>query len=34
LLGLAAGFIAVKWISLSQARNHLQPYIARSWSEE
>jgi sigma-E factor negative regulatory protein RseC len=34
LLGLAAGFIAVKWISLSQARNHFQPYIARSWREE
>ena len=34
LLGLAAGFVAVKWISLRQAGNHLQPYIARSWREE
>ncbi len=34
LLGLAAGFIAVKWISLRQAKNHIQPCIARSWREE
>lgn len=34
LSGLAAGFISVKWISLSRAGNHLQPYIARSWHEE
>jgi sigma-E factor negative regulatory protein RseC len=34
LSGLAAGFIAVKWISLRQAGNHSQPYIARSWREE
>jgi sigma-E factor negative regulatory protein RseC len=34
LSGLAAGFIAVKWISSGQARNRFQPYIARSWHEE
>jgi len=34
LSGLAAGFIAVKLISLRQARNRSQPYIARSWREE
>ena len=34
LLGLAAGFIAVKWISSRQARSRFQPYIARSWREE
>jgi sigma-E factor negative regulatory protein RseC len=34
LFGLAAGFIAVKRISLRQAGNHLQPYIARSCREE
>lgn len=33
VLGLAAGFIAVKWISSSQARNRFRPYIARSWRE-
>jgi sigma-E factor negative regulatory protein RseC len=34
LSGLAAGFIAVRLISLRQARNRSQPYIARSWREE
>jgi sigma-E factor negative regulatory protein RseC len=34
LSGLAAGFIAVKLISLRQARNRSQPHIARSWREE
>jgi sigma-E factor negative regulatory protein RseC len=33
LLGLAAGFIAVKWISSSRAKNHFHPYIARPWRE-
>ena len=33
-LGLVVGFIAVKWISLVQAKNHFQPYIVRSWHEE
>jgi sigma-E factor negative regulatory protein RseC len=34
LFGLAAGFVIAKWISLRQAGNHVQPYIARPWREE
>lgn len=34
LLGLAAGFVIAKWISLRQTRSHFQPYIARPWREE
>jgi sigma-E factor negative regulatory protein RseC len=34
LLGLAVGFLAVKWISSVRAGNQFQPYIARSWREE
>jgi sigma-E factor negative regulatory protein RseC len=33
LSGLVSGFIAVKWISSSQAKNRFQPYIARPWRE-
>jgi sigma-E factor negative regulatory protein RseC len=34
MLGLAAGFVAVKWISSVRAGYQYQPYIARSWREE
>lgn len=34
LIGLAAGFIVVKWASLRQTRSRFQPYIARPWREE
>ncbi|MEO8342421.1 MAG: SoxR reducing system RseC family protein [Gallionella sp.] len=34
LFGGAAGFVIAKWISLSRARSHYQPYIARRWCEE
>jgi sigma-E factor negative regulatory protein RseC len=33
ILGLAAGFVIAKWISLRLARNLFQPYIARLWIE-
>jgi len=34
MLGLAAGFIAVKWISSVRPGNQYQPYIARTWRED
>jgi sigma-E factor negative regulatory protein RseC len=34
MLGLAAGFVIARWISLRQNRNHSGPYIARQWREE
>jgi len=34
IIGLAAGFVIAKWISLRQNRNHSLPYIARQWREE
>jgi len=34
LLGLAAGFMAVKWISSVRARNQFHPCIARLWRDE
>ena len=34
LLGVAVGFVIVRWISMRQAASHLQPYIARPWDEE
>jgi sigma-E factor negative regulatory protein RseC len=33
-IGLVAGFVIAKWISLRQSRNHSLPYIARQWGEE
>ena len=34
LLGLVAGFVIVKWVSVRQARSRFQPYIARRWREQ
>jgi len=34
IIGLAAGFVIAKVISLRQNRNHSLPYIARQWREE
>ena len=34
LLGVAAGFIAAKWISSVSSRQQFVPYIARSWRED
>lgn len=34
LLGLTAGFVFAKWISLHQAGSHFQPYIDRQYREE
>jgi sigma-E factor negative regulatory protein RseC len=33
LLGLLAGFIFAKWISLRQVKSRTQPFIARQWRE-
>ncbi len=33
LLGLGAGFVFAKWISLRQIRSRFQPYITRRWQE-
>lgn len=34
LLGLVAGFVVAKWITLHQTRKNYHPYIARPWHEE
>jgi sigma-E factor negative regulatory protein RseC len=34
LLGLVAGFVIAKWVSMRQAESHFQPYIARRWCEQ
>ena len=34
MVGLVAGFVIAKWISVRQNRNHARPYIARQWREE
>jgi sigma-E factor negative regulatory protein RseC len=34
MLGLTAGFVLARWISMRQDRDHSRPYIARQWGGE